>query len=366
MGGPRMSNSKHRKPKTQPPKTAAIITRRQQRDMFRADMSREMPGVHYCMTRQNGRPSGHMLKRPLQLAARYPYLQINPPWLTLAIVFDIDRGGGALEWETARLPEPLASVASKDTGRAHLIYALASPVLKGENANRKPINLLAAIDGAMTEALNADKGYSGLIAKNPLAGNTWRVLWSRQPAKYELRFLTEFISDEALKRHWPRKQNRNRLSGIGRNVDTFNATRRWAYIAIRDYWPVGDERKRPAFAAWQEAVTNYAAEFNAENWPLYPMTAAETGHIGKSIAKWTWQRFNPATLAAMTAAAKSAAGRRSGIKSGIARRAATADRDAAIVAAATDGMTQRAIAAEFNMTQRGIGKIIARKSDFEN
>lgn len=330
------------------------IPRRRQRDIFRDDMVREMPGTRYCMRRVDGRPVAPMLRRQFKRAVGYPYIQINPPWLVLAMTFDIDRGGGVLAWEDANLPEPLAGVINRDNNHAHLIYGLAAPVLRGFEARRRPANLLAAIEGAMTERLQADPGYSGLIAKNPFH-NAWRTLWSREPARYELKFLAEFLTDAEIDRHWPWKRNRKRLAGIGRNLETFHTTRLWSYIAIREFWPVAGERRRPAFDAWQDAVTNHARCYNAENYPGREMADSECRAIGKSIAKWTWAHFDPVTLAVM----KSNAARRSGLKSGRIRRESNAPRDAAIIEGRMAGARAAELAAEHGLTRRRVEQIVA-------
>lgn len=330
------------------------ISRRRQRDIFRGDL----PDRPYCMARVDGRPAGHMRIRPRIIAQRFPYIQINPPWVTVCLTFDIDRDGGAGAWMAAELPEPLASASNRANGHAHLIYALSAPVMTGPEARRRPVNLMAAIYGAMTERMDADSAYTGLIAKNPLHRG-WRNLWSREPARYELKFLADWLDDREIDRHWPWKRNRKHLTGVGRNVDTFNAVRLWSYRAIRDYWPVGDERFRPAFDAWLDAVICRAESFNAEEYvadPKGPMAFSECRAIGKSIAKWTWAHFDPETLAVL----KSRAGRRSGIKSGLVRRAAVADRDAAIIEARMAGATQAALAAAHGLSISGIRHVLSR------
>jgi len=302
------------------------------------------------MRRADGRPSGRMRILPRHVARRWPYIQINPPWLVVCLTFDIDRPGAAGAWCAAELPEPLASATNRANGHAHLIYALAAPVMTGIEARRRPMNLLVAVEGAMTARLNADFGYSGLISKNPLS-RAWQNLWSTDPARYELKFLAEFLDDRELQRHWPWKRNRAALSGFGRNVDTFNAARLWSYHAIRDYWPAAGERRRPAFDCWQDAVTNFARSFNADN-HVHPMADSECRAIGKSISKWTWARFDPETFRLIQ--------RKRGVQSGVKRRAANAERDAAIIEGRLAGGSLRELAAEHDMAVGGIRHVLGR------
>ena len=316
------------------------VTRREQRELFRDDL----PEKPYCMTRRGGRPSGRMLIRPLYVAARFPYIQVNPPWLTVALLFDIDRPGAAGAWVAADLPEPVATVTNRANGHAHTIFVLNAPVLTGYNARRKPINLMAAIYGAMAERMNADPGYSGLIAKNPLAGRAWQVLWSRHPSRYELKFLAEFLTDRELKRHLPVKKNRAHLHGPGRNVETFNAVREWSYRAVKRYWGASANEWHDAVLYEVQDVNSYYAD---------PMMHSECRAIAKSIAKWTWSRLSPAGFSAVQ--------RARGKRSGVVRRELkpNAERDAAIIEAALDGETQTVIAAAHGVTQGRVSQIIA-------
>ena len=65
------------------------------------------------------------------------------------------------------LPRPLFFVGNRENGRAHLIYALRTPVLKTGMEHIKPLKYLQAITEAYCEWLHADPMYCGLISKNP-------------------------------------------------------------------------------------------------------------------------------------------------------------------------------------------------------
>lgn len=319
-----------------------VISRREQRELFRADL----PSTPYCMARRDGRPAGRMYVQPLYIAARFPYIQINPPWLTAALVFDIDRPGGASAWYLNDMPEPVAAVINKSNQHAHLIFVLNAPVLTGTNARRKPQVLMAAIYGAMCARMEADPAYSGLIAKNPLAGRTWRVLWSQRPARYDLNFLTEFLTEQEVKRHWPRKANRKRLAGLGRNVDTFNAVFKWSQRAIREHWS-GD------FGAWFDAVECRVESVNGDY--TNPMAYSECKSIAKSISKWTWARFSPEGFSASQAAR----GKRGGDARAAVLREQNEQRDGDIIAARLDGVPADELAARYNLTARRVNQIVA-------
>lgn len=76
--------------------------------------------------------------------------------------------------------------------------------------------------------------------------------------------------------------------GLGRNCTLFHEGRIWSYRAIRDYWaPDGLSR-------WSCAVLERLLALNGQF--QSPLLHAEVKATAKSIAQWTWSRFNPAAL----------------------------------------------------------------------
>lgn len=322
---------------------AKPIHAQQQSDLFRSEITAEMSGTRYCMDRYKNRPSGNMLKRQTQRALEYPYVQVNPPWMAMCLTFDIDRPGGADAWRYADLPEPLATVTSRETGRAHIIYALASPVLLGEKSQPKPRRLLAAIEGAMGNRLGADPAYNGLLTKNPLNNKEWEVWWSLQIAKYQLMQLSACLTDEEIYKYWPRKGNIN-LSATGRKMSTFIHTRLWAYRAINKNWD-------GSFNAWQEIVIAEANRYNkAEH--KHPLPDIIIRSIGRSVARFSWKEITKEGFIEIQ--------RYRGQQSGRKRRAANIDRDAIILQNYQNGQSYKSIARDFGLTDKGIRKIIRR------
>ena len=78
-------------------------------------------------------------------------------------------------------------------GHAHLGYTLNTPVARSDTARLKPIRLLARIQHAMTEALNADRAYTGLITKTPTHPQWHTDVW--RPAPYDLDELRDWLPD---------------------------------------------------------------------------------------------------------------------------------------------------------------------------
>lgn len=214
-------------------------------------------------------------------AALHRHIQPNPPGLLTWLVFDIDRPGAADAAYLADLPPPTITAINPKNGHAHLFYGLEVPVVKTQAGRAAPIRYAEAIEAAYHARLLADPGYSGLIAKNPLAA-AWLVYTSRL---YTLAYLAEFVD---LGRPRPAQ-----AVGVGRNVSLFDALREWAYSWVRTYKNEAD------FDTWTAALAGQAAVMNRFEAPLHE---SEVRGIVKSVARWTWRRFNDAEFRKIQAA----------------------------------------------------------------
>jgi hypothetical protein len=239
--------------------------------------------------------------RSLAAALTKPYVQVNPPHLRIWSIYDIDRPGGGLAWESANLPAPSWAAINKQNGHAHVVYGLSAPVLTdGMGARDAPMRYLCAIESCMRARLQADPGYSGLITKNP-AHPLWRVL--RGPRLgYELSELAEYLPD--LDKHRPRRGAKPERVGLGRNVTLFDELRRWAYRGIRRYWGGGLD----GWNAWLSSCNSRALTLNAELFGGRLLHEREVWHIARSVAKWTWRHFKPDKFSALQAARGRASG----------------------------------------------------------
>ncbi len=204
-----------------------------------------------------------------------------PGWLT-ALRFDIDTEGGGAAWIEAELPAPNLVIVNPRNGHAHLVYLLGAWVQTdfGDSRRLKVVRYAAAIERAYTAALGADPAYTGRFQHNPLSDAY--VTKIGRDAPYSLDELARYVdlNEPALKKNPP--------LGIGRNVETFNRLRRWAYVAVTD-WRIG------TYEAWCGAVADrggqIAADVGAES-PRGPLKANEVGHIVKSVARWVWERYS--------------------------------------------------------------------------
>ena len=219
--------------------------------------------------------------RSLKQALTKCYIQANPPHLRVWSLYDIDRPGGALAWDDVNLPPPSWATINKENAHAHLAYGLRVPVLTSSmEARQAPLRYLNAVEAAFRAKLQADDGFSGLITKNP-AHPLWRTLQGPDLA-YELGDLAEWVDLEHFK---PRQGVKVAEVGLGRNVTVFDFVRLWAYKNVREYKNV-----RGGFVYWQKAVYDRCMARNGDF--THPMDNREAYHIARSVAKWTWQRFD--------------------------------------------------------------------------
>lgn len=283
--------------------------------------------------------------RSLPQALKKRYIQANPPYLRVWSIHDCDYEGAAIAWESANLPPPAWVAVNKANGHAHLVWGLSAPVLvDGLHAREAPMRYLDAVESMMREKLRADPGFSGLITKNP-AHPYWRVLIGPPQARvgYELRYLAEFLP--GLEKYVPRRRRVEEV-GLGRNITLFDFLRHWAYRRVREYKRQGGLQ---AWNAWLTACNLRALERNGEF--LYPLDPREVWWIAKSVAKWTWRRFNIEESDARFSALQAHRGRKGGVASGESRRAASEDKRASARLMAAQGLSTRAIAAELDVDQ---------------
>jgi hypothetical protein len=254
-----------------------------------------LPRRPYC----TDDPAQGLLIRPQATALAYRHIQHNPPPHVSCLVFDVDRKPheqhwreGYHEWRERGLPAPHWISINPENGNYHLGYLLASPVARTSAAKLKPLRYLAAIEHVLARRLGADMGYVGLITKNPVHRDWWTTWHNHAP--YPLDYLAEFCPDADLAAY--SRRSRKEVGGLGRNVTVFDNVREWAYSAVREFW-------RPnGYEAWADAVRTACESANAFGREQGgPLPVSEIKATAKSIARWVWQRFNPAAFSAVQA-----------------------------------------------------------------
>jgi hypothetical protein len=236
--------------------------------------SDNLPDKPYCTD-----VLGHRLNIfPALNAIKRRYIQPNSPYDLRWLVYDIDRPSARYDWDDLRAPAPNILAANPENGHAHLLYGLEVPVYKQPEAHHKPLRYVAAIDVALTEKLQADPSYAGLLCKNPLHPH-WNVTIYEKES-YDLAWLADYVDLE------PYRDKRKHLPpiGLGRNCTLFEVSRRWAYSKIRSY-----EGNASGFI---DLVTGYSRKYNCDRFPV-PLPDTEVRATGKSIGKWTYKNMSP-------------------------------------------------------------------------
>lgn len=239
---------------------------------FQLDLFESLPHKPYCTDEL-----GVTYIRPKQTAITKKYLQVNQPKLVTYLIFDIDRNGAVLAWYDANLPAPYWTSKNPENAHAHIAYRLKVPFCTSDIAHSEPIRYAAAIESAMIERLKADRGFAGLLTKNPLHPHWHNEFWTEY--EYTLDELADYLD---LKGHPLRGHE---ASGLGRNCELFDTTRQWAYKAIREYWAPNYKR------LWNSAVYDRVEALNAQF--IVPLPVSEVKAIAKSIANWTYREFTP-------------------------------------------------------------------------
>ena len=216
-------------------------------------------------------------------ALKRSYIQQNPRNMVCCITIDMDREDAIFAAYDANIVEPTLSVINKykNIGRGHLDFFLKVPVCISENANRHPIQYLAAIQSALIKKLGGDPGYVGLVTKNPL--NSDYDCWIGEGKSYTLDELAECLDLEPVKTKWRKKKKEEGLGHLSRNCDVFDDLRFWAYDRV------SDARDSHSYSAWFDCVAAEAENLNKHQVPM--LDHRELKAIVKSVAHWTWDKY---------------------------------------------------------------------------
>lgn len=236
---------------------------------FSANFYENLPYKPYCSD-----DLGHgVIIRPKRTAIQKQYIQHNPPCLITSLVFDIDRSDAYFAWSDANLAPPTWIAKNRLNGHAHIGYMLSAPVCTTHRAKQNVIEYLAKIEQAYGLALGADRGYSGLITKNP-CHETWENhIFGVQP--YDLNYLADFVELQEL------KTDLKEISGLGRNCMMFDTVRYWAYKAVRAH-------RGSTFDIWLGKVLEQCQ--NANGAFIEPLPYSEVKATAKSIARYCWRK----------------------------------------------------------------------------
>lgn len=252
-----------------------------------------------------------------EAALRRRYIEANPHAMSNLLVVDIDHNDAFMRsvWDRhAWLPN--AVVENPDNGHAHAVWALAEPITRTEYARRRPLAYAAAITEGLRRSVDGDKGYSGLITKNP-KHVSWDAHWMTDHL-YSLGELDEHLTEAGSMPppSW-RRTKRHSPIGLSRNCTLFETARTWAYRAVRHHWGDPDSLAAAIEATAQEMNTEFSE----------PLPRVEVHHLAMSIHRWitTHSRIwgdGPSVYEATFSTIQSARGRKGGRASGASRRKA--------------------------------------------
>lgn len=251
-------------------------------------------------------------------ALRRRYIEANPQALSNLLVVDIDHPDALMRavWDRhSWLPN--AVVENPTNGHAHAVWALSEPVTRTEYAKRKPLAYATAITEGLRRSVDGDKGYSGLMTKNP-EHQSWEAHWLTDEL-YALPQLEHHLAEWGFlpPPSWKKTRRRNPV-GLGRNCSLFESARTWAYREIRNHW--GDPEGLGI------AISVEAHRLNAGF--SEPLPSSEVDGIARSIHRWitTQSRMwadGPVVYEATFMTIQSARGRKGGYTSGRKRRLAS-------------------------------------------
>ena len=211
------------------------------------------------------------------------YVEANPRAVSNLLVVDCDHPDAALRAVSAGHSHamPNAVVENPRNGHAHAVWALTTPFPRTEYAHRKPLAYAAAVTEGLRRALDGDRGYSGLLTKNPLH-ETWRTEWLHTNT-YSLDALAQALTEGE---HMPpprwrhQKARRANPTGLGRNCALFDSARRWSYREVRHHWGQPESLD----AAIHTHVTELNEDFSE------PLPTSEARAIAASISRWILNR----------------------------------------------------------------------------
>lgn len=263
---------------------------------------RVLPARPYCV-KQKG---DFLLMLDREDAQLYPLIQFNTHYRKGFIILDLDYEDALTEIVYCRIGLPLPNfvVANQDNGRAHAYFQLKYPIIDPsgisekskkkyeEKYGRKTVNnpnfnktldFYNRIRHELVEVYDADKGYTGLISKNPLSSK-WRTTHLvKEP--YTLYELAQKLKIPP-KREDPKKVlsqlSKDEFKEAGRNCNVFYTACTFAYTEIRKF------RGGQTYQQWFKHILNHCMSLN-EGF-ADPLGYNEVKGIARSISRYCWKK----------------------------------------------------------------------------
>ncbi|EAP8847698.1 replication initiation protein, partial [Salmonella enterica subsp. enterica serovar Typhimurium] len=239
----------------------------------------QLPVKPYCSNNLENGLSIRNKNKALEML----YLQANQPAIQTCLLFDLDENNAFYKFEDVGLPVPTFITKSPDSGRCHYGYMLKTGVCKTQHARLKPLKYAAAVEAGIAGKLASDRGYAGLITKNPLHEH-WSPFWSGADL-YELDYLADFVELQT-----PTKEVKSENYGLGRNVNLFEDLRAYAYKRVLKF------KQDLNYEAWERDLLSVAIDLNCRCNALNLLQYNEIKATARSVSRWTWKNFDSATF----------------------------------------------------------------------
>lgn len=275
---------------------------------------------------------------PASEAWDWPSLELRAGNTWPCLILDCDGRAGAEHLidaiMTTQVCPPNWTVTRKASGGCHAVWCLTTPVLRGDRARERPIRAFARVSEYYAAAIDADRGYAGILSHNPMAaahGPGLVTKWG-ETEPYALKTLARVIPFGWRKPPLARTE-------IGRNCDLFASGMKWA----------GSSRhlELPALLALNQDLD-------------YPLDQAEVAGIARSVERYRRRWIAQGRFVDISPEAVSARQSRRARIGMVKRRAATAERDAAILEAVLEGQSMRSVAAAHGLNEKAVRHIVAR------
>ena len=256
---------------------------------------------------------GPSFRTTAQLAWTFPLLEMRAANTFPLLTLDIDGRSHVMAFMDSvlqgRLPDPNFIVERAYSGNVQAHWCLARPVHRGRRARKRPLLALARVSEYLTLETHADRGFVGVLVRNPVdeahrsplaRDGPCRTAW-RRCEPYPLSELTKIVP-----LGWRRPTVA--VSPIGRNVALFQQLMR--------------ETGKPS--NWGRAVLPLALAFaDAIRRTMpgdHPFTDAEVRHTAASVERIQRRNLETGQTQRGLAELQAERGRRGGLKSGATRR----------------------------------------------
>ena len=294
----------------------------------------------------HGKPYWNLCRVPTGIAwERYAELELHSATARTAFVLDCDTHPqhylDIAFGPTVRVPNWIASAPS---GHAHVVYCLAIPVLRTDQAKLKPVVMLGRIVEFYTHAFGADAAYAALLTHNPTHDRyADSTSWLRDEP-WQLDELAEVIPSG-----WripPRPP-----TAEGRNCALFRAAMR--HFGEPKRWD--ESLDLGTVLGWIERTFDDWYPDDRDGWHRN-----ECLWIAKSVTRYCRENLASGKTQRGLTRSQSWKGKRGGVKSGVARRKRTAGRDAGIIRAVLGGQSMRSVAQEYGVRLFTVQHIVGR------